>query len=105
MEDKEIITIRDINNNVIKLNGKVDELLVWKEVHNQKHISLDRDLTGVRDTLYGNPGGVLSKVERLWNCKVNISRWQTFWMQVLRGVLTASIFGVIVWALMMYKGA
>lgn len=96
----------DVKESLDALHNKVDKVLIWKQVHEVQHEIINRDLTGVRDTLYGNPtaeSGLISVVTRLWNNKTNISKWQSFWMSVLRGVLTASIFGVIVWLLMMYK--
>lgn len=105
MEESKSID-NDIKSSLDELHKKTDKILTWKEVHETQHETISRDLTGVRDTLYGNPtaeSGLVNRVARLWNCKKNISQWKAFWMYILRGVITASVFGMIVWFLTMYK--
>lgn len=85
-----------------EMNGKLDELLLWKAGHDKGHETIDRDIKEVREVLFDNPG-LKSKVERLWNCKKDSFRWRDFWMSVLRTVVATIILGVIVWLLLLYK--
>lgn len=85
-----------------EMNGKLDKLLQWKAAHEESHKSIDRDMGEVRDTLFDNPG-LKSQVQTLMNCKQNISRWRSFWMDVLKLVVVAAVVAVLSWFLFLYK--
>jgi len=96
MSDQVIETLNE-------MNGKLDKLLQWKAAHQEGHKTIDRDITELRDTLFDNPGGLKSQVQTLVNCKQNISRWRSFWMDVLKLVVVAAIIAVLGWFLFLYK--
>lgn len=91
------------------IDEKVDSLLLWKAAHNEQHKTITRDITDVRKTLYGNPNGLVSKVQRLLNCKnqIQIRSWKEFWMGILAGIIkvvvAAAIIGLVGWLLFIYK--
>jgi len=85
-----------------EMNGKLDELLIWKEVHKQEHKGISRDIEDVRSVLFDNPG-LKSQVQTLMNCKSNTLRSRDFWMGVLKVVITAGIISIVGWLLFIYK--
>lgn len=90
---------------LVKLNGmddKLDELLLWKAVHQESHKIIDRDVTEVREILFENPG-LKSQVQTLMNCKSNTSRWRNFWMTVLKIIVAAAILAVVGWLMGLFK--
>jgi len=94
---KEIYEIVKINNE------KLDSLLQWKAGHNEQHKIINRDLNEIRETLFDNPGGLKSRVERLWNCKNTITTWREFFLQILRTVITWAVIALVIWQLFIYK--
>jgi len=69
------------------VDDKVDKLLIWKAEHSKEHETVGRDIEEVRTILFENPG-LKSQVERLWNCKKDVTNQRTkrrnFWMWILR---------------------
>ena len=84
------------------MDGKLDELLIWKAGHDEKHESIARDITEVREVLFDNPG-LKTKVEGLMHNKNNIGRTRDFWMYVLKVIIAAAIIAIIAWLLKFYK--
>lgn len=86
-----------------RLDGRLDTLVIWQAGHTEKHETIDRDMDDYKDTLYGNPGGLKSKVDRLWNYKTDVTRWKDFWMYVFRVVIAGGVIGLIVWLFEVFK--
>ncbi len=84
------------------IDGKVDQLLIWKAEHIATHELLERDTADNRAALFGNPG-VVSKVNTLWSCKSNLTERRKFWLEILKYLIVAGIVAVITWLLMLYK--
>jgi len=78
------------------------QIVTWQAVHDQAHETIGRDLTDVRETIYGNPG-IRDKVLRLWACKKSIAAGRDFWLGVLKYVISVGIVAIIVWGLTVYK--
>ena len=95
---------KEICSKLDTLNSKMDTLLTWKVKHITSHELIERDVADNRAALFENPG-VISKVQTLWNCKKQITRWREFWMTVLQYLIIAGIVGVIGWVLLHYKGS
>lgn len=85
-----------------KMDNKLDELLLWKAIHQEGHKTIDRDLTEVREVLFENPG-LKAQVQTLINCGRNISRWRNFWMDILKLVTVAAIVAVFTWCMVLYQ--
>lgn len=92
-----------ILDKLTEMDGKLDELLLFKAVHKEEHKVIGRDVTEIRETLYDNPG-LKAQMQTLMNCKRNISKWSAFWMGVLRTVIAAAIVAIIMWLMLIYKG-
>lgn len=84
------------------IDSKVDALLLWKVEHVESHKLVERDLQDMRTIIFDDPN-LKSKVERLWNCKKNITRWREFWLWILRYLILTGIIGLVTWLLMLYK--
>jgi len=85
-----------------QMDGKLDKLLTWKEVHKAEHKTIYRDVEEMRGVLFENPG-LKAQVQSLMNCKRNISRWREFWLGVLKTVVAAAIISIVLWLMMIYK--
>lgn len=79
--------------------GKVNELVEWKAGLSERCEAHREKTEELRDVVFGNPGGLRSKVEKLWNCKNGITRWRDFWMYVLKIIVAAGALGLIAWLL------
>ena len=86
------------------IDGKVDELLIWKAAHITQHKTISRDIDDVRETLYENPG-LKARVQTLWNGRKHTATWQDFWLFILRYLIAAAIVGITIWFLSIYKGS
>ncbi|KKM48095.1 hypothetical protein LCGC14_1558020 [marine sediment metagenome] len=80
------------------IDSKVDKLLIWKAAHVTAHESIERDVSDNRAALFENPG-VISNMSYLLNCKKTLTRWQEFWMNVLRYLIVAAVVAVVIWLL------
>ncbi|KKN28923.1 hypothetical protein LCGC14_0849210 [marine sediment metagenome] len=96
-------TLEEIQEIVTATDGKVDQLLIWKASHTKEHELIERDVADSRAVLFENPG-VVSKVNTLWNCNKDVTKWKDFWMSVLRYLIVAVIVAVVCWLLLLYKG-
>lgn len=86
-----------------KVISKLDELLIWKATLDERCKAHRKETNDVRETLYGNPNGVVKKVNTLWNCKKYASKWKDFWMYVLKVVVATGVIALIGWLLLVYK--
>jgi len=90
-----------------KVINKLDELLQWKAALDERCKAHREQTDDVRETLYGNPNGVVKKVNSLWNCKKSIQETQKLWKTTLVYILSrltvASIIALIGWLLLVYK--
>ena len=84
------------------MDGKLDELLLWKSVHTESHKSIDRDINEIREELFENPG-IKTQVQTLMNGKKQINKSQDFWRSILRKVIETAIIAIIMWFMLMYK--
>lgn len=84
-------------------SGKLDELLIWRAVLDERCGTHRQQTDDVRETLYGNPNGVVKKVNSLWNGKKYASKQRDFWMYVLKIVVAAGVIGLVSWMLLVYK--
>jgi len=84
------------------MDGKLDELLTWKEVHKEEHKGIHRDVTEIRETLFENPG-LKAQVQTLMNGRRYISRWKEFWMGVMKTVIAAALIAILMWLMLIYK--
>ena len=92
-----------------KLDGiddKVDKLLLWKATLDERCSSHRKETNGMHGTLYDNPG-LVSKVQKLENCKkflaTNQTRWADFWMYVLKALVVAGVIAVVIFLFAVYK--
>ena len=85
------------------VDGKVDELLVWKAVIDERCKSHREQTNELRETIFANSKGLKFKVERLCNNKKDTIKQKDFWFSILRTVIAYGIIGVLVWLLMIYK--
>ena len=90
-----------------KVISKLDELLLWKAALDERCKAHREKTDDVRKTLYGNPNGVVKKVNTLWNCKKNLQETQKLWKTTLIYILSRlTVVGIIVligWLLLVYK--
>lgn len=86
-----------------KVISKLDELLLWKAALDERCKAHREQTDDVRETLYGNPNGVVKKVNTLWNCKKYASKWKDFWMYILKVVVAIGIISVVGWLLSVYR--
>lgn len=86
-----------------EMDGKLDQLLLWKAVHVEEHKTISKEVNEVRDTVYDNPG-LKARVQTLWDCKKDVSKRREFWVRVLGIVIAALIIAVIMWGMSLYKG-
>jgi len=97
-----------------RIEAKLDDLIAWKEETNAWRARLDercrmhrQQTTEHHNVLFDNPG-IRSKVDRLWNCKTDLSDQRTlirnFIMGVLKIVTATAIIVLIGWFLLLYKG-
>lgn len=93
----------EILNKLGEMDGKLDQLLLWKAVHVEEHKTISKEVSEVRDTVYDNPG-LKAKVQTLWDCKKDISKRREFWVRVSGIVIAALIIAAIMWAMSLYKG-
>ena len=102
--------VNDIKLQLDEVDGKCTELLKFKAVHTEAHKSLDGHVSAFKKTLYGddNGTGLTYKVEKLLLCKDSLKsstdRWRSFWLGLLRVVLSAAIIAVTAWLLSLYQG-
>ncbi len=94
--------LEQICNKLDVIDSKVDTLLLWKAEHREEHKSISRDVSENRKTLFSNPG-VVARVNDLWNTKLRSSKWTNYWLAILTTITTASIIGVSIWLLMIFK--
>ena len=84
------------------IDGKVDEILLWKAAHITAHGLIERDVADNRAVLFENPG-VISKLNTLWNCKSNVTEWKRFWLEIFKYLIVAGVVAVVTWLLLLYK--
>lgn len=90
-----------------KIDAKIGKLMVWKATLDERCTAHRGETNEVRKTIYGNPGsadGVQFKVERLWQCKKNLTKFQEFWIYVLKILLITGIVSLVTWLMSIYKG-
>lgn len=85
------------------IDRNVNKLLQWKAALDERCEAHRQQTNDVRKTLYGNPNGVIKKVNTLWDCKKYASKWKDFWMYVLKVVVAAGVIAVVGWLLLVYK--
>lgn len=92
MSDTELLKI---------MNGKLDELLVWKATIDERCKAHREKTDEVREVLFDNPSGIKLKVERLWNCKQNLSDsrifWRNFFAWILKALIVSGILSLAGW--------
>lgn len=98
MAEKDIIAKLDV------IDDKLDKSITWQEVHDKSHEAIEEKVEEVRHTLYHNPGGLKSQVQRLCNGKKALKRWQEFAFSIGQRLISWAVIAVIIWLLVMYKG-
>lgn len=90
--------MQQIISKLDNINTKVDQLLLWKAALNERCDSHLKNTNEMHKTLYDNPG-IVSKVQRLENCKKflasNQSRWADFWMYLLKALVVISVVSFV----------
>ena len=86
------------------MDGKLDKVITWQAVHKERHRALEEDVQEARKTLYHNPGGIVSRVDRLCNGKKALKSWREFFMAIGIRLVSWAAIAVIVWGLWLYKG-
>lgn len=86
---------------------KVNELVEWKAGMDEHILNQDRMINGVRKTVYGNPdNGLVSKVQRLLNCKKSSKESSTsrrdFWLYILQRLIVVATLSLAGFLLMLY---
>ena len=91
------------------MDGKLDELIVWKAVLNERCGAHREQTDNIRTVLFeNNPNpGLVSKVNSLTNCKKDIQETQKLWkttlIYILSRLLVVGIIALISWLLLVYK--
>lgn len=92
---------------VEEANKKLDELMNWKAKFEERMNNRDKQIDDMRQTLYANSTGLVSTVQRLCNCKNDISheisQWKVFFLGILQKLIVWGIIGLIVYLLYLYK--
>ena len=84
------------------IDGKVDQLLIWKAEHTKQHEMLERDVADNRAVLFENPG-LITKVSQLYQGSSQSKVMKGFWLDVLKFVVATALVAVITWLLVVYK--
>lgn len=103
MADAVLDKLKEMSDKQDCMVRKLDDMRLWQGVHDERHERVERDLTDARKTLYQNPGGIVSKVDRLCNGKKALKSWREFAMAVGIRLFSWAAIGIIVWLLFMYK--
>lgn len=93
----------EVKDGLKSMHGKLDKLLIWRAALDERCTAHREQTDDVRETLYGNPNGVVKKVNTLWNGKKHATKWKDFWMYVLKIIVAASIISLVSWLLLVYK--
>lgn len=93
----------EVKDSLNSMDGKLDELVTWKAALNERCKAHREQTDDMRETLYGNPNGIVKTVNNLWNFKKNASRWRDFWLYVLKIVVAAAVIASAGWLLAAYK--
>ena len=93
----------EVKDGLKSMDGKLNELVTWKAVLDERCDTHRGQTADVRETLYGNPNGVVKRVNTLWNGKKYATKWRDFWMYVLKIVVATAIIAFGGWLLLVYK--
>jgi len=102
--------LQTILTGVQTANEKLNGLLEWKGAVEQRCKDRGTMLKDIKNAVFGNPtpeNGLVSKVQRLLNCKQNTSQskidWRQFWLSVLSRLIVWGTISTIGFALFIYK--
>jgi len=97
----------EVKDSLKSMDGKLDELITWKAVLNERCETRKEQTDEMRETLYGNPNGIVKTVNSLWNCKKSILETQKLWkttlVYILSRLIIVSIIALVSWLLLVYK--
>lgn len=102
-EERVEASLKSINAQTGRTDNNVNELLQWKAALDVRCEGHREQTTEVRETLYGNPNGVVKSVNSLLNSKKSASKWKDLWMYVLKIVIASGILALAGWLLLIYK--
>ena len=89
------------------MDGKIDELLLWKAALEVRCRTQAEKTKGLQDELYNKENGLKVRVQRLWNCKGalrdKVAMWQDFGMYILKALVVAGLLAVIAVIFKVYK--
>lgn len=111
VNDKIIVEKLDgIATSTASINGKVDELLLWRAAMEERCTHHSRETISIKTTLYGRDGaagGLVTDVQRLKNCKEDKKRSEVQYRGVILGVLqtliATGIILVALWLMSLYR--
>lgn len=84
-------------------NKKLDTLLQWRAGLEERCIAHRKETDEVRGTLYNKPNGVVACVNRLTMSQKSASRWNDFWVYILKVVIAACVIWLVAWLLSIYR--
>jgi len=84
------------------IDGKVDQLLIWRAEHTKQHEMLERDVADNRSVLFDTPG-IIGKVNQLYNSRNRDKAWSGFWVDVLKFLVATATVAIVTWLLVIYK--
>ena len=84
------------------IDGKVDQLLIWRAEHTKQHEMLERDVADNRSVLFDNPG-IIGKVNQLYNSRNRDKAWSCFWVDILKFLVATATVAIVTWLLVIYK--
>lgn len=100
-------TLNLLLNGMEAANEKLDELMQWKATFEERSKNQGVLIDDMRQTLYDNPSGLVSTVQRLYSCKNEVNReriqWKNFFLDILKRVIVWAIIALIVWGMYLYK--
>ena len=87
------------------VNEKLDEMLQWKAGFEERCVAHKSQTEEVRNTLFGDRGcnGMVKQVDRLVQCKGELSRWRDFRIGLFKIVVAAAIISLVSWLLFIYR--
>lgn len=101
--------LSEMSDKIDTIGEKVDQVLQWAKVHDQKHVSLEKNMSDMNDDMWGvsgdEKGGVKGMVRTMWGrCQVvcNSSRVKDMAWDILADLLKAAIIGIVAWMVYIY---
>lgn len=93
----------EVKSSLTSINENLNKLLIWRAKLDERCTAHREQTDDVRETLYGNPNGVVKIVNSLLNCKKRASKWKEFWRGVLKTAVAIGIVSIVGWLLLVYK--